>query len=245
MSNSLALGYHALSEDWPAALSTTPELFEHQVRLLERRGYRGVTFTELVAGDRRSRGKLVAFTFDDAYSSVARLAKPLLDRVGFPGTVFVPTDFPGRGEPMSWPGIDHWLEGPHEAELLPLSWAELRSLADEGWEVGSHTCSHPRLTALGDSELEAELSVSRERCADAVGRDCRSIAYPYGDWDRRVSLAAERAGYRAGAILALSRVFQRSRPLEWPRVGVYRIDAGWRFRLKVSPALRTLRRDVF
>ena len=242
MSDALALGYHALSEDWPAALSTTPERFEHQVGLLQRRGYRGVTFAELVAG---GRGKRVAFTFDDAYSSVARLAKPLLDRAGFPGTVFVPTDFPDRNEPMSWPGIDHWLDGPHEAELLPLSWAELRTLADEGWEVGSHTCSHPRLTTLGDAELEAELRVSRERCTEGAGHECRSVAYPYGDWDRRVSLAAERAGYQAGAILALNRVFQRPQPLEWPRVGVYGIDSTWRYRLKVSPALRQLRRDVF
>ena len=241
MRDTLALAYHALSEDWPAALSTTPQRFEEQVRLLERRGYRGVTFAELVAG---GSGKRVAFTFDDAYASVARLAKPLLDRAGFPATVFVPTDFPDHREPMSWPGIDHWVGGPHEGELLPLSWDELRRLADEGWEVASHTCSHPRLTTLGDAQLDAELRDSRERCSERIGRECRSIAYPYGDWDRRVATAAAGAGYRAGAILALGRALQRPQPLEWPRVGVYGIDAGWRFRLKVSPTLRQLRRDA-
>jgi len=234
LSDSVALCYHALSEDWPADLSTTPKRFAAQVELLARRGYRGVTLSELVAG---GGGKRVAFTFDDAYRSVGRLAKPILDRFGFPGTVFAVTDFPGRPGPMAWPGIDMWLDGPHEAELTPHSWDELRELAREGWEVGSHTRSHPRLTELDDGALEAELLASRERCSAEIGRACASIAYPYGEWDRRVSLAAAEAGYEVGATLALN----PPRPLAWPRVGVYNLDAGWRFRLKVSPILRRLR----
>lgn len=233
MNDSLVLCYHALSEDWPAALSTTPKRFTDQMRLLERRGYRAVTFSELVAG---GDGKRVAITFDDAYRSVGELAKPVLDRFGFTATVFVPTDFPGRG-PMSWLGIDLWLDGVHAAELVAHSWEELRGLADAGWEIGSHTCSHPYLTMLDDATLAAELADSRERCSERIGRPCRSIAYPYGDWDERVAAAAAQAGYEAGATLAL----HEARPLQWPRVGVYHVDAGWRFRLKASPAVRRLR----
>ena len=234
MSEALVLCYHALSEDWPAALSTTPARFAAQVRLLERRGYRGVTFSELVAG---GEGKRVAITFDDAYHSVGRLAKPLLDGVGFPATVFVPSDFPGSDQPVAWDGVDHWIGGPHEKELIPHSWGELGALADEGWEIGSHTRSHPHLTTLDDERLDAELQGSKQRCEGELDRPCLSIAYPYGDFDSRVSAAAARAGYRAGATLSL----HAARPLEWPRVGVYSIDAGWRYRLKVSPALRRLR----
>jgi peptidoglycan/xylan/chitin deacetylase (PgdA/CDA1 family) len=234
MSDSLVLCYHAVSEDWPAALSTTPDRLEAQLRLLARRGYRGVTFRELVAG---GEGKRVAITFDDAYRSVGLRAKPLLDGVGFPATIFVQTDFPDRDGPMAWPGIDKWLGGPHEHELTPHSWDELRGLADEGWEIGSHTCSHPLLTTLDEPRLEAELSKSRELCSQRVGRPCRSIAYPYGDCDRRVADAARQAGYEAGATLSL----HVPQPLMWPRVGVYSLDAGWRFRLKISPALRRLR----
>jgi peptidoglycan/xylan/chitin deacetylase (PgdA/CDA1 family) len=234
LSDALALCYHALSEDWPAALSARPARFAAQVELLARRGYRGVTFAELVAG---GEGKRVAFTFDDAYRSVGELGKPILDRFGFPGTIFVPTDWPDRDGPMAWPGIDVWLEGPHRAELRPHTWAELRGLADEGWEIGSHTRSHPHLSTLDGAALEAELRESRERCAERIGRPCRSIAYPYGDWDRQVAEAAARAGYQAGATLAL----HAARPLTWPRVGVYNDDADWRFRLKVSPVVRRLR----
>ena len=44
-------------------------------------------------------------TFDDAYLSVLERAYPVLASLGLPGVVFVPTDWPDRAPPMSWPGI--------------------------------------------------------------------------------------------------------------------------------------------
>ena len=232
----LVLCYHALSPAWPAVLSTTPTLFADQLGLLARRGYQGVTFGQAVAGDVPRRA--VAVTFDDAYRSVGTLARPLLDEHGWPATVFVPTDFAGRGEPMAWPGIDHWLGGPHEQELVPLDWSELRELRDAGWEGGSHTCRHPRLTTLDDDALERELAGSRAACARELGA-CDSIAYPYGDVDERVVSATRSAGYRRAA--ALPARPHAPRELEWPRVGVFHADDLRRFRLKTSGAVRALR----
>jgi peptidoglycan/xylan/chitin deacetylase (PgdA/CDA1 family) len=230
----LVLCYHALSEDWPAALSTTPARFEEQLSLLLRRGYQPETFTAAVkrAGDKRT----VAVTFDDAYRSVIELARPIMDRLGVPGTVFAPTDWVGRDEPMQWDGIDQWLGGPHEHELLCMSRAQLDELAGAGWEVGSHTCSHPRLTTVDDETLERELRVSRE----ALGTGCRSIAYPYGDVDERVIEATRRAGYETAA--SLPKRFGSKDPLDWPRVGVYHVDDLRRFRLKTSRLTRLVRR---
>src|SRR5204863_4990970 len=121
----IVLCYHALSHAWEADLSTTPERFERQIELLAARGYRGVTFSAAVESAARSeRDRVVAVTFDDAYRSVLELARPILDRFGLPGTVFVPTDYIDATEPLRWPGIDHWHGGPDERELVPMSWAE-------------------------------------------------------------------------------------------------------------------------
>src|SRR5205823_4829977 len=141
------------------------------------------TFTEAV--EARPAGRTVVVTFDDAYASVLHRAKPILDELGVPATVFVPTDWPGRGEPMAWPGVDQWLDGEHRDELLPMTWDDLRAVAGDGWEVGAHTCSHPRLTRLGDAELHAQLEGSRRTCEAELGRPCASLAYPYGDCDDR------------------------------------------------------------
>jgi peptidoglycan/xylan/chitin deacetylase (PgdA/CDA1 family) len=140
---------------------------------------------------------------------------------------------------MTWPGIDQWLGGPHEQELLCLGWPELRELADAGWEVGSHTCSHPHLTAIDDAQLDRELRASRAACEEGMARPCRSIAYPYGDVDARVIAAAGASGYELAAALP-KRHGSRDR-LDWPRVGVYHGDELRRFKLKVSPLLRRLR----
>src|SRR3954452_25393002 len=99
----LVLFSHALSDSWPAALSTTPERFEEQLRSLLDRGYSGETFTASIT---EATGKRkFAVTFDDAYRSVLELASPIMSRRGVPGTVFAPTDWVGRDKPIQWDGI--------------------------------------------------------------------------------------------------------------------------------------------
>jgi peptidoglycan/xylan/chitin deacetylase (PgdA/CDA1 family) len=237
MNDVLVLCYHALSPDWPAALSTTPERFEEHLELLVGRGYVGTTFERAITDPPAKR--TLAVTFDDAYRSVVDLALPIMQRLGLPGSIYVPTNFPGTGEPLAWEGTDRWLGGPHEHELGCLDWNELRELAGSGWEAGSHTRSHPHLTRLTDTELAAELGESRAACEEGLGRPCRTIAYPYGDVDRRVVDATRAAGYSAAAALP-DRLGSRD-PLDWARVGIYNGDDVQRFKLKVSPLLRRVR----
>lgn len=205
--------------------------------MLLRRGYRGATFHE--AATAPPAGKTLAVTFDDAYRSVYEQALPILSRLDLPATVFVPTSYPDIDGPMAWPGIERWLGGPHEPELHSMSWEELRSLADMGWEIGSHTRSHPRLPDIDDSKLDDELGESRRICEQQLGVPCRTIAYPYGAVDDRVARAANAAGYEAAA--ALPKRFHAEDRLRWPRVGVYHVDDDRRFRLKISPGIRWLR----
>lgn len=236
MSEVLVLCYHAVSPSWPAPVSVTPARLEAQLELLVSRGYRGATLSQAVSsppGDRT-----LAVTFDDGFSSVVDLALPIMSRLGLVGSLYVVTDFVGAPGPMCWPGIDRWLGGPHEPELAPVTWDHVGRLREAGWEIGSHTRSHPRLTQLDDRALAAELRGSREECERRTGVRCETLAYPYGDVDDRVVAAAAAAGYVAAA--ALPKRF-RERPLEWPRVGVYHRDDERRFRSKVSPAVRRAR----
>jgi peptidoglycan/xylan/chitin deacetylase (PgdA/CDA1 family) len=171
---------------------------------------------------------------------VLALGEPILARLGWPATIFAATDFTGTERPMAWPGVDRWLGSEFEPELVPLGWDELGELAGRGWEVGSHTCSHPRLTRTGDEQLASELERSRAALEEALGRPCRSVAYPYGDVDARVIAAAADAGYGYGAALPVGS-FRPPEPLDWPRAGIYNRDGLVRFRLKVSPLVRRVR----
>jgi peptidoglycan/xylan/chitin deacetylase (PgdA/CDA1 family) len=234
----LVLCYHGVSEHWPSRLAVTPARLDEQVRLLLARGYRGGTFSETITDPAARR--TFAITFDDAFRSVYTEAFPVLSALGVPATVFVPTALVGSGTPMSWPGIDDWLGGPFESELVGLAWDEIAALADAGWEVGSHTRSHPRSTELGDEQLTVELEGSRADCERRLGRPCASLAYPYGNVDERVEAAAGEAGYATAAGLPFGRPEPPLR-LRWPREGIFIYDDLRKFRRKVSPALRRLR----
>jgi peptidoglycan/xylan/chitin deacetylase (PgdA/CDA1 family) len=235
MASPLVLCYHAVSDQWPSDLAVTPDRLREQLDFLVRRGYRGVTFGQIAAGEVSS--KAVAITFDDGYRSVLEQGFPVLSEHGFPGTVFVPTSQVGLSGPMSWPGIDKWLGGSHEDELRPMDWDELRRLRDAGWEIASHTQTHPKLTEIGDEDLRSELVTSREICSSELGEDCRTLAYPYGLVDDRVARAAGEAGYHSAAAL---RPGPRD-PLRWPRIGIYPFDRGARLRVKASPLVRAAR----
>jgi peptidoglycan/xylan/chitin deacetylase (PgdA/CDA1 family) len=198
-----------------------------------------MTFTDCEG--RRTAGelppKVAVITFDDGFKSVLA-AKPVLDELGFPGTIFVVTQHVDSGLPLSWPGIDRWLAGPNAHELEPLGWADLELLTEAGWEIGSHTRSHRLLVALDDVLLDEELTVSREVLAARLGR-CDSIAYPYGVADRRVVAATAKAGYVAGCTL------MRLQPVDDPyrraRIGLSGVDRGLRLRAQLSPSLVRMR----
>jgi peptidoglycan/xylan/chitin deacetylase (PgdA/CDA1 family) len=242
MSDVLILCYHAVSKDWPTAISVTPAALESQLTYLVRRGYRGLRFHEAVI--KPPAVKTVVVTFDDAYRSVLELALPILDRLGLPGTVFVPTRFASGGQLASWPGVDVYLDGPHARELAVMSWEELSNLSSHGWEIGSHTRSHPRLTQLEDQDLLEELVGSREDCEHRLGIPCHSVAFPYGDTDARVVATTCASGYTAAAGLPHFRSLHQPAALNWPRIGIFYGDGTGRFRLKASPTSRRLQTFV-
>jgi peptidoglycan/xylan/chitin deacetylase (PgdA/CDA1 family) len=232
MSRPLLLAYHAVGS-WSPTLAIPEPALRAQLSLLRRRGYVGVTAAE--AERRRQEGTLparaVVVTFDDGFRSVLR-AKPILEELGFPATVFAVTSFVDSGEPLRWPGLEQSEES--------LGWSELELLRDAGWEVGSHTATHPLLPDLDDAELERELADSRATIQKRLG-SCETLAYPYGRADERTAVAAARAGYLAA--FTLGRAHRPDEPLHRPRLGLRTADLGFRLRLRLSTGAALARRS--
>jgi peptidoglycan/xylan/chitin deacetylase (PgdA/CDA1 family) len=236
----MVLCYHAVSPSWPAALAVTPDALERQLASLIRDGWRGTSFTEAVLAPRAQR--TLAVTFDDAFASVGELARPILSSLGLAATVFVPTSFPSDDGRLRWTGIDQWEHTEHAGELRAMTWDQIGELAHDGWEIGSHTHTHPRLTTLDDPAVTQELLTSRLEIDERLGLSCSSIAYPYGDVNDRVARASEAAGYQAAA--ALSSHLAPLGAFRWPRIGIYHADSFARFRLKAWRPMRSLRASV-
>jgi peptidoglycan/xylan/chitin deacetylase (PgdA/CDA1 family) len=235
----VVLCYHAVSPTWPIGLAIRPQSLEEQVTMLLLRGYEPATFWEIV--HRPPARKSFAVTFDDGWISVLEHGFPVLERLGVPATVFVASTLVDHQRRLRGAVLDPWADTPHESELYCLSWPQLRRLQDSGWEIGAHSMTHPLLTQLDDDTLERELVGSKARCEEMLGVPCRTMAYPTGNFDERVERATEAAGYEAAA--ALPKRFTTGRPFAWPRVSVQRDDSLVVYRLKVSPAVRALRRS--
>jgi peptidoglycan/xylan/chitin deacetylase (PgdA/CDA1 family) len=236
----IVLCYHAISSSWVDTLAVSPTAIEAQLRTFKAGGYVSFTFGE--AERLRRTGDLPAkalvITFDDAYRSVLEV-RPILKALGFAATIFPVADYLDGPRLLTWPGIEHWLETPHRGELVCLSAVELLELQGDGWEIGSHTMSHARLTDLDNAACLGELVQSRKRISECFG-SCETVAYPYGVANERVARCAAAAGYLAGCTGGYAHRIDE--PHLRPRLVVSGTDGGLRRWAKMSRPGRTLRR---
>jgi peptidoglycan/xylan/chitin deacetylase (PgdA/CDA1 family) len=108
----------------------------------------------------------VSFTFDDGYASVYDNALPILSKFNFPGTSYIITNDVGKSGTLTWNQI-----------------SELQNTY--GWEIGSHTVSHPELSKLTRSEISNEVYNSLEILLSHQ-LSVSTFATPYGDYNNNV-----------------------------------------------------------
>jgi peptidoglycan/xylan/chitin deacetylase (PgdA/CDA1 family) len=231
------LGYHAVVADGPEYLSLDPAIFAAQLDFLRAKGYRSGTRADLEAlgAGRRLAGRRAFFTFDDGFLDTYEVAAPMLAERGFAGFVFVLPRHLDDGAPLAWPEVAGEVRRQPEV-MRSMTWAMAEELAAAGWEVGSHTLSHPRLTGLGDEQLRHELEESRRLVAARLGR-CDTLAYPFGAWDERVERATAAAGYEFAFTLPISSQ-AASGPRAIPRLTIDDRDSVRLLRAKLSVAGR-------
>ena len=107
---------------------------------------------------------IVTFTVDTAYASFFDRYMPEFFRRDIPGTLFAQTEVIGTA--------------PNR-----ITWDDLRSLPEHGWDFGAHGHAHVRLGQATDEVLERELAVPAARIFRATGVYPGMLASPYGDYD--------------------------------------------------------------
>jgi len=191
------LMYHRVgdaSNGWEARYAISATNFAAHMRAIARKGYRAVTADDLIAwlggGPALPAGAIV-ITFDDGFRGVRDHAVPVLEKLGWPFTVFLVSDLIGAD--------DAWTRDSNPAgRTHPLLNAEeIRDMQLRGGRFYSHTRSHASLPTLDDRQLADQLIGSREALASLLGHDVPYVAYPFGHLDERVVAATRAAGYRA------------------------------------------------
>ncbi len=227
------LSYHSVTEDGPPYLSLKPQTFERQLDALVSKGFRsgGRADLERLAAGEPPPGRRAFLTFDDGFADTVTTAMPRMSERGYVGIVFVLPRHLESGAPLDWPEVAG--EAARRPGLMrSIDWAMAEELIEAGWEIGSHTLTHARLTTLSDEALRQELLDSRRLIAERLGR-CELLAYPFGVWDERVARAATDAGYSFAFSLPFGQQLQATR-MSIPRVMVDDRDVAWRFRAKLS-----------
>jgi peptidoglycan/xylan/chitin deacetylase (PgdA/CDA1 family) len=227
------LGYHSVVDAGPAYLSLRTDIFASQLKFLAAKGYRSGSKADLeaLADGRPTDGRRAFFTFDDGFLDTFEVSRPLLAGHGFTGFAFVLPRHLDDGAALDWPEVSGEVD-PHATVMRSMTWEMAEEMARDGWEIGSHTLTHARLTDLDDEALRYELEASRRLIIERLG-SCDTLAYPFGAWDRRVARAAADAGYRYAFTLPIQ-AQTGATPLSIPRLTVDNRDSRIIFRAKVS-----------
>jgi peptidoglycan/xylan/chitin deacetylase (PgdA/CDA1 family) len=185
------LFYHRVADEHPNDWTMSTAAFQQQINWLRRR-FDLVSMAE--AQTRIAAGKnfrpTACITFDDGYADNMRFAVPLLIKCGIPFTYFVATDFLLEGKPF-----------PHDVAagqpLAPNSLDDLRTMAAAGVEIGGHTRTHADAATLSRYELVQEIAGCKSVLEDALDRNVRYFAFPYG-LRQNMSAEAFRVAIEAG-----------------------------------------------
>ncbi len=174
------LMYHPIEE--PVESSPYPDLFliredfADQVEWLAKSGYEAVTLTEVLDSwfeDGTLPPKPVVLTFDDGYVSQYENAFPVMRRLGWPGV-------------LNLKALD--------SDIYD---RQVEEMARAGWQIASHSITHPDLPSISDSQLAEEMTESRRLLEEEFGISVTDFCYPAGRYDDRVIAAVRKAGYRS------------------------------------------------
>jgi len=222
----ITLMYHSVEPgsgrpDWPWAISRRD--FDAQLDLLVQGGWQSLSVADL-AGSGTLPERSVVITFDDGYRDNQAAFQALAERK-LRATLFMVSGDVG--------GESSWGVSALERRAL-LDRNQLLEIMSMGMEVGSHSCSHPRLTQLDDEHLLTELVDSRKVLQDLLDAPIDSFAYPYGDYDARVVDGVREAGYSAACVTRSGWGRVDADPLRIRRVAVMAGDSLATFARKLA-----------
>jgi peptidoglycan/xylan/chitin deacetylase (PgdA/CDA1 family) len=171
--------FHAI-DDASSVISCPPRAFRSGMAALHDTGHRALSVLEALDclnGSRPFPDRAFAITFDDGFESVYTQAFPILQEYGWSATVFLTVGAHGnRTGAERLPSLDG---------RAMLSWDQIREMHRWGIAFGAHTLTHPDLTLLPSTRVEAEVRDSKAIVEDALGIAVAAFAYPFGRFDRR------------------------------------------------------------
>lgn len=139
-------------------------------------------------------------SFDDGFRNNLTNAVPILRTLDVPAIFFVPSAMieADRETAQSYClNVTHY-----RAPIEMLTWKDLNNMLAMGFEIGSHTRTHARFSAISadPKQMEDEIAGSKKELEDRLEVPCPYISWPYGkmtDADGASLGMVRKAGYSA------------------------------------------------
>lgn len=208
------LMYHriaVLAGDEPAVtvdLTVDPGEFTLQMQWLQDNGYTSITQMQLYRALEEGEplpDKPVLITFDDGYRGIATIAAPIMTRVDMVGTAYVITDRIANLKKTS----PTWL-----------TWSQLRTLEQRGWDIGSHTVAHTELPKMTPEAALKTLRASRSQLEKRLAHPVQWFCYPAGSVDPASVELVKQAGYVLATTTKSGDVHSAANPLQLSRIRI-------------------------
>ena len=156
------LGTPPASEPYPGLYVSDAD-FEAEMAWLDQQGYQAVTLDEVMSAWYHGGtlpSKPIVITFDNGYIPQATFAPAVLSSYG-------------------WPGVLNEITAGH------LTTRASRNLLSLGWEIDSHSVTHPDLTAISPSALQYQVVASRTLPAEHLPHPGQQLLLPVEQVQRR------------------------------------------------------------
>jgi peptidoglycan/xylan/chitin deacetylase (PgdA/CDA1 family) len=166
------LGIAPPSEPYPGLYMSYPN-FAAEMAWLHGQGYQAVTLDEVMNAwfhGATLPAKPIVITFDNGYPPQVTYAPSVMAKYG-------------------WPGVLNEITAGH------LHNDQIWHVLKLGWEVDSHSVTHPDLRTLSPSELQYQLVASRKFLQRTFHIPVNSFCYPSSEYNDAVVAAVKAAGY--------------------------------------------------
>jgi peptidoglycan/xylan/chitin deacetylase (PgdA/CDA1 family) len=210
------LGYHSFINGHRSKYDFSIDELRTQIRYFIKRGYRFVSFSDIIDGKINGR-KNILITIDDGNRSIYRAYHEILRPLNIKPLLAIYPSIIGR--------------------RYALSWNQLEELSSDGCEIASHGLYHrkmsQRLYQVNKKSYLNEIYKSKSILERGLKNRIRVFVYPYGLYINEVFRYLEKAGYEYALTvrddsltLPISRL---ENPYEIPRYVITRPDKKFAF----------------
>lgn len=206
----IVLNYHKI-DFYNNPLSVTPTEFEQQMSYFKTYNFHVVSLDQIydyLQNGTQLPTKPVAITFDDGYLDNYTYAFPILQKYGYPATIFAITSLVGKKGYITW--------------------EQAREMAKNGISIQSHTVNHRPLSTQSNDNVMTELQTSREIIEKEVGEPVKYVAYPEGYYNNLTEQIVKAAGYRGALTIRQGKADKLSNPYALERTPIFHTTATFR-----------------